>query len=125
MQKVIRKLLDYNFTNEPSGLPGNDDCGQMSSWYVMCAMGFYPVCPRIPVYQIGSPVIDKLELSLNNGNNFILIVENNSSENVYIQSATLNGNPYNNFWIHHDDIMHGGILRLKMGESFVFNNDIQ
>lgn len=65
-------------------MPGNDDCGQMSSWYVMGAMGFYPVCPGIPVYQIESPVIDKLELSLNNGNKFILIVENNSSENVYI-----------------------------------------
>lgn len=116
-QQVIRKLLDYNFTNEPSGLPGNDDCGQMSSWYVMGAIGFYPVCPGIPVYQIGSPIIDRLMLSLDNGKTFTLIAENNSTENVYIQSATLNGKPYNKSWIHHDDIMNGGVLKLKMGNK--------
>ena len=114
-QRTIRRLLDYNFTNDSWGLPGNDDCGQMSSWYVMGAMGFYPVCPGIPAYQIGSPVVDRLELSLANGKTFTLIAENNSPENVYIQSAELNGKPYTKCWISHDDIMGGGTLVLRMG----------
>ncbi len=114
-QRTIRRLLDYNFTNDSWGLPGNDDCGQMSSWYVMGAMGFYPVCPGIPAYQIGSPVVDRLELSLANGKTFTLIAENNSPENVYIQSAELNGQPYTKCWISHDDIMDGGTLVLRMG----------
>lgn len=116
-QKIIRELLDYNFTNDSWGLPGNDDCGQMSSWYIMGAMGFYPVCPGIPAYQIGSPVVDRLELSLGNGRTFTLVAENNSPDNVYIQSATLNGKPYTKSWISHDDIMSGSTLVLKMGRK--------
>ena len=81
----------------------------------MGAMGFYPVCPGIPAYQIGSPVVDRLELSLANGKTFTLIAENNSPENVYIQSAELNGQPYTKCWISHDDIMDGGTLVLRMG----------
>lgn len=114
-QKTIRGLLDYNFTNDSWGLPGNDDCGQMSSWYVMGAMGFYPVCPGIPAYQIGSPVVDRVELKLANGKTFTLVAENNSPQNVYIQSARLNGKPYTKCWICHDDIMDGGTLVLRMG----------
>lgn len=116
-QKIIRELLDYNFTNDSWGLPGNDDCGQMSSWYVMGAMGFYPVCPGIPAYQIGSPVVDRLELSLANGKTFTLIARNNSPENVYIQSAKLNGKPYSKSWISHEEIMNGGTLELVMGNK--------
>ena len=96
------------------GLPGNEDCGQLSSWYLMGAMGFYSFCPGTPVYQITSPVVDKVSIHLANGRTFTVVARNNSADNVYIKSATLNGKPYNKCWIHHDDIMAGGTLELTM-----------
>ena len=113
-QETMRRLLDYYFENESWGLPGNEDCGQLSSWYLMGAMGFYPFCPGTPVYQITSPVVDKVSIHLANGRTFTVVARNNSADNVYIKSATLNGKPYNKCWIHHDDIMAGGTLELTM-----------
>lgn len=114
-QKLIRELLTDNFTNEFGGLPGNEDCGQLSAWYIFGAMGFYPTCPSVPTYQIGSPMFDKVTMSLPNGKTFQVIANNNKPENVYIQSATLNGKPYTKSWIHHDDIMNGGNITFEMG----------
>lgn len=108
-QSTIRQLIASNFEASPGGLPGNEDCGQMSSWYIFGAMGFYPT------YQIGSPSFNKVALHLENGKTFTIIANHNSEENVYIQSATLNGETYNKAWIHHRDIMNGSTLVFEMG----------
>ena len=114
-QKVVRDILSRYFFNHPGGLPGNDDCGQVSSWYVFGAMGFYPACPADPVYQICSPVFNKVAMDVGKGKVFTVIANNNSKENIYIQSATLNGAPYHLSWLHHDTIMEGGRLIFEMG----------
>ncbi|WP_299431769.1 GH92 family glycosyl hydrolase [uncultured Maribacter sp.] len=114
-QKLIRELINDNFEDTPGGLPGNEDCGQMSSWYIFGAMGFYPTCPGSPTYQIGSPAFKKVSIDLANGKVFTIIANNNSKENVYIQSATLNGEAYTKSWIHHDAIMNGSTLEFEMG----------
>jgi len=114
-QKIIRELIINNFKDNPGGLPGNKDCGQLSSWYLFGAMGFYPTCPGSPTYQIGSPSFNKVSMKLPNGKTFIIIANNNSKKNMYIQSVTLNGKPYTKSWIHHDDIMSGNILEFEMG----------
>ncbi|MBN2652315.1 MAG: GH92 family glycosyl hydrolase [Spirochaetales bacterium] len=116
-QKIVREILDYYFSNTPGGLPGNDDCGQLSSWYIFGSIGLYPACPGNPVYMISSPVIDKATIDLENGKNFTIIANNNSAKNIYIQSATLNGKSYNKAWIHHDDIISGSTLILEMGPN--------
>ena len=114
-QKTIRNLVSNKFKATLGGLPGNEDCGQLSAWYIFSAMGFYPVCPGLPVYQIGSPSFDKTTIHLEDGKDFTLVAKNNAPENVYIQSATLNGKPYDRCWISHQDIMDGGTLVLTMG----------
>lgn len=116
-QKTIRELIANNFTDDAGGLPGNEDCGQMSSWYIFGAMGFYPTCPGNPTYQIGSPAFKKVSINLANGKAFTIIANNNSKENVYIQSATLNGESYTKSWIHHDDILKGSTLVFEMGSE--------
>jgi predicted alpha-1,2-mannosidase len=110
---VMAKL--YNATE--NGFPGDEDQGQMSSWYVLSALGIYSVCPGTDQYAIGSPVFKKATITLENGNKFTVEAANNSKENVYIQSATLNGKPYNHNFINHADIMNGGILKLEMGNQ--------
>lgn len=114
-QRLIRDLIKKNFTSELSGLPGNEDCGQLSAWYIFGAIGFYPVCPGLPAYQIGSPSFDKVSINLPDGKTFTVKANNNSEENVYIQSATLNGKAYTKSWIHHDDVMNGGEIVFEMG----------
>lgn len=114
-QKVVRDMLAKYFFNHVGGLPGNDDCGQVSSWYVFGAMGFYPACPGDPIYQLCSPVLDKVEINVGKGKTFTIIANNNSKENMYIQSATLNGKKYNKSWLHHNDLVKGGELIFEMG----------
>lgn len=114
-QKTIRTLVKDNFTAELGGLPGNEDCGQLSAWYIFSAMGFYPVCPGSLEYQIGSPSFDKVSVDLPDGKVFTIIANNNSEQNVYIQSATLNGKPYDSSVLHHEDIMSGSTLVFEMG----------
>ena len=116
-QATMRKILDYYFVNEPWGLSGMDDCGQLSSWYLMGAMGFYSFCPGTPIYQLTSPVVDRASIKLANGKTFTIVAKGNSEKNVYIKSATLNGKPYNKCWIHHDDIMNGGTLEFTMSSK--------
>ncbi|SHJ07967.1 GH92 family glycosyl hydrolase [Pseudozobellia thermophila] len=114
-QKVVRDMLAKYFFNDVGGLPGNDDCGQVSSWYVFGAMGFYPALPGDPVYQLCSPIFDKVKMNVGQGKVFRVIARNNSKENAYIQSATFNGKPYNLSYIHHDAVVGGGELVLEMG----------
>ena len=114
-QQTVRHILDTEYLPVPGGLSGNDDAGQMSAWYVFGALGFYPVCPATPYYAIGSPVFPRAEIAVGNGRTFTIVAEGTSPENIYIQSATLNGKPYNKSYISHSDITGGGVLRFIMG----------
>ena len=114
-QRVVRDMLAKYFFDDVGGLPGNDDCGQVSSWYVFGAMGFYPALPGTPTYEICSPVFNKVQINVGKGKVFTIIANNNSKENAYIQSATLNGEPYHSSQLHHDAVIGGGELVLEMG----------
>ena len=116
-QKYVRHILDTEYLDDAGGLSGNDDAGQMSAWLLFSYMGFYPVCPATPYYMIGSPVFPKLTLNLENGKAFTIIAENASSENIYIQRAELNGQPYTHNYLLHEDIMKGGELHFVMGNK--------
>jgi predicted alpha-1,2-mannosidase len=116
-QELTRKILREMYGNDQYGLafPGMDDQGSTSSWYVMSAMGFYPVDPSSPDYILGSPIFDKVVMHLGNGKTFSIIAHNNSEKNLYIQSATLNGKPWDKPWFSHSDIENGGTLEFIMG----------
>jgi predicted alpha-1,2-mannosidase len=111
----VRQVLREMYKDKPDGISGNEDCGQMSAWYIMSALGFYPVSPSSGAYVLGSPVVDKATIRLPQGKTFVVNVQNNSPQNIYIQSATLNGKPYPNTYLLHRDITAGGTLQLVMG----------
>lgn len=114
-QKRIRTLLNEWFRNDLMGVPGDEDGGGMSAFVVFSSMGFYPVTPGLPVYNIGSPVFEQVTIHLHNGNAFVINAKNVSGENKYIQSATLNGQPLSKPWFSHRDLAEGGELILEMG----------
>ena len=114
-QKTIHTIVDSLYKDTPEGLPGNEDCGQMSAWYVFSAMGIYPVNPASGVYAIGSPLFQKATIHLGNGKDFTIEADGVSEQNIYIQSATLDGKNYDKAYITYDDIMNGGTLAFKMG----------
>jgi predicted alpha-1,2-mannosidase len=114
-QELVRKIMDELYTERPDGLCGNEDCGQMSAWYVFSAMGFYPVTPGTDYYVTGSPLFDKVGIRLENGNTVIIEARNVSARNKYIQSTSLNGKPLHESFIRHDDIMKGGHFVFEMG----------
>lgn len=114
-QKLVRQIMDEMYTHQPDGICGNEDCGQMSAWYILSAMGFYPVCPGSTQYAIGTPLFPKISINLENGKKFNVIAENLTGQNIYIQNATLNGVPINRSWIDHSEIASGGELRFVMG----------
>lgn len=116
-QMHLREVMDKMYNATENGYPGDEDEGQMSSWFVLSAAGFYSVCPGTDQYVIGSPLFPKMTIALENGNKFIIEANNNSRTNVYIQSATLNGKPYTHNFITQTDIMNGGILHLEMGDK--------
>jgi predicted alpha-1,2-mannosidase len=116
-QFYVSKIVSELYNNTPAGLCGNEDCGQMSAWYIFSAMGFYPVNPANGIYAIGSPVLTKAVIHLPEGKVFTVIAKNASSKNVYIQSVKLNGQRYNRTYITHTDIMNGGILEFTMGDK--------
>ena len=122
-QKLIREILETQYKNEPNGHCGNEDCGQMSSWYVFNALGFYPVNPAQGVYAFGSPIVDTALIHLENGKTFNVKALNNNSKNIYIQSVTLNGKAINRNYITHKEIMNGGVLVFTMGKSPNTNNN--
>ena len=116
-QAIVRQILDTLYDDQPNGLSGNEDCGQMSAWYILSAMGFYQVCPGTPDYAIGTPIFDKVTINLENGKKFTVKAINPSSENKYIQSVTLNGAPYSKSYFTHQDILDGAELVFTMGAS--------
>jgi predicted alpha-1,2-mannosidase len=113
-EKVRQVMRDF-YTDRPDGLAGNEDCGAMSSWYVMSSMGFYPENPANGVYVLGSPLFDKASIGLPGGKVFTVEAIHNSAVNIYIQSAELNGKPYHKSYILHQDVVKGGHLTLVMG----------
>lgn len=115
-QKRVRQLMDVWYGDGPLGIPGDDDGGATSSWYVLSAIGFYPVCPGSPVYEIGSPIFQKTVIHMGNGKEFTIVANHVSARNKYIQSAQLNGKPLNRAWFRHSEIANGGTLVLEMAD---------
>ncbi len=114
-----RQIMTVLYNNKVNGICGNDDCGQISAWYVLSALGFYPVNPPSGVYVLGSPLVDRatihLDATFHKGRTFTIAAENNSPKNIYIQSAMLNGKPLVRSWFTHAELVAGGELVLKMG----------
>jgi len=116
-QYWVRKVARL-YNNTPAGIPGNDDCGQLASWFVFAALGFYPVNAATGVYVIGSPIVNRAAIrNPHTGKTFEIIAENNSPENVYIQSAEMNGREWTRSWLTHTHIVDGGELRFRMGKK--------
>lgn len=113
-QERIRMILKHQYHTGPAGLGGNDDCGQMSAWYMFSTLGFYPVAPGSEEYALGSPAIEKAVLQLENGNNFTIETQNQSDVNVYVKQVFLNGKPYGKRFINHADIVKGGKILFVM-----------
>jgi predicted alpha-1,2-mannosidase len=116
-QKRIRMLLSTWYTDNLFGLPGDEDGGGMTAFVVFSMMGFFPVTPGVPVYNIGSPVFTHMTIALPNGKLFTINAKNSSAENKYIQSATLNGKPLNKPWFNHTDLVNGATLTVVMGST--------
>jgi len=116
-QKRVRMLLESFFTDELQGIPGDEDGGGMSAFVVFSMLGFYPVTPGNPVYDIGSPVFDKATIHLKNGKDFVILARNNSRDNKYVQSIRLNGQQLDQVWFRHSQIADGGTLELGMGDA--------
>lgn len=113
----VRYILDSLYSARPDGLCGNEDVGQMSAWYVLSALGFYPVNPANGAYVFGSPVFDDVTLNLDGGKAFRVRTHNNSTRNRYIQRITLNGQPYTRSYLLHKDLVKGGELVIEMGSQ--------
>ena len=116
-QKRIRQCLDTWFRNDVMGIPGDEDGGGLTSFVVFSSLGFYPVTPGFPAYNIGSPLFNDVRVKLPSGKELHIIAKGSSRENKYIQSATLNGKPWNKPWFSHEDIKNGATLVLEMGSQ--------
>ncbi|TWO34694.1 glycoside hydrolase family 92 protein [Seonamhaeicola sediminis] len=116
-QEKVREVLTKLYSPTPDGYCGDEDNGQTSAWYVFSALGFYPVTPAVNEYVIGSPLFKKAMLHLENGNTFEILAPNNSSENLYINSATLNDNPHDKSYLNFEDIQNGGELYFEMNKT--------
>ena len=116
-QKYAAEVMHKLYFNAPAGLCGNEDCGQMSAWYVFSAMGFYPVNPVSGEYEIGTPLFPEMRLNLKNGKTFTVLAPNVSRENIYIQSVKVNGKPYDKSYITHQQIMDGATVEFVMGNQ--------
>ncbi len=116
-QKYAAEVMHELYKNTPAGLCGNEDCGQMSAWYVFSAMGFYPVDPISGKYEIGTPMYPEMKMHLANGKTFTILAPAVSKENIYIQSIKLDGKPYDKSYITHEQIMNGSIFEFEMGNK--------
>ena len=116
-QKYAVEVMHELYKNTPAGLCGNEDCGQMSAWYVFSAMGFYPVDPISGKYEIGTPMYPEMKMHLANGKTFTILAPAVSKENIYIQSVKLDGKPYDKSYITHEQIMNGSIFEFEMGNK--------
>ncbi|SDS47270.1 alpha-1,2-mannosidase, putative [Mucilaginibacter mallensis] len=117
----VRYIMKEFYLANTDGIIGNEDCGQMSAWYIFSSLGFYPVFPASETYVIGSPLFDKASINLDNGKKFTVEAINNSPANIYIQSLLLNGKRYDKSYILHRDIMNGGLLKIVMGSKPNYN----
>ncbi|MFK5973448.1 MAG: GH92 family glycosyl hydrolase [Flavobacteriaceae bacterium] len=113
----VREILNTQYTTQTDGLSGNEDCGQMSAWYVMSAMGIYPMNPAPGQYEIGSPLFLKSMIKLPNDETFVISAPNTSAVNIYVQGVTLNGRPLDRTYILHQELMAGGVLKIEMGSK--------
>lgn len=116
-QQWVRRIMNDSYSADPGGLPGNDDLGALSSWYVFSAMGFYPVEPGLPLYEIGSPLFDEVKIHLPGGKSFVLQARKASARNQFIRSASLGGRSYDFPFLTHESILAGDTLRFEMGAS--------
>ena len=116
-QNIVRKILDEFYKPLPDGLIGNEDCGQMSAWYILSALGFYEVAPSIPNYDFGTPLFKEAKINLENGKTFTIRARNVSDKNIYIKSVKLNGKPYRKTFFAHADLMNGGTLEFEMTDA--------
>ena len=116
-QYWVRQIVERLYNSTERGYPGDEDQGGMSSWYILSSLGIYAVCPGTDEYVIGSPLFKKATITMENGNKFVIEANNNSKENLYIQSATLNGRVLDKNFIRYDDIADGGIIRFEMGSQ--------
>ncbi len=123
-QYHVRDVMEKLYNATENGYPGDEDQGQTSSWYVLSALGFYSVCPGTDQYVIGSPVFQKVTITLENGKKFVIEAKNNNKQNVYIQSATLNGQAFDRNWISYNDIMNGSALQFVMGDAPAYNRGV-
>ena len=116
-QALVREILTTQYKNEPAGHCGNEDCGQMSSWYIFSSLGFYPVNPAHGVYMLGAPLFDSAIISLPEGKKFVVEAENLSDKNIYVKKVLLNGTELNRNFITHQEIINGGRLTFEMTAS--------
>jgi predicted alpha-1,2-mannosidase len=114
-QDLVRMLLEMEYDDQPDGLAGNEDCGQMSAWYVISSLGFYAVDPVSGNYVFGTPLFDRAEIDLGNGKNLIIVAKRNVPSDHYVQSITFNGEPYRKLWFRHADIAEGAVIEFTMG----------
>jgi predicted alpha-1,2-mannosidase len=114
-QKWVDYLRKTMYSTAPDGMINNEDCGQMSAWYIMSALGFYPVCPGKPVYDLGTPLFPETTIHLENGNTFKIVAHNVSDKNIYVQKIKLNGTLFAGLLLNHEDIMKGGVLEFFIG----------
>ena len=117
-QAQVRHILNMQYKPTPDGLGGNDDCGQMSAWYIFSSMGFYPVAPGSEEYAIGSPLVNNAKINLENGKTFEIEVKNQSDKNVFVKSISLNGKPLRNYSINHSQITNGGKMIFTMSNKY-------
>jgi len=116
-QDILHRIMNELYNNTSDGIPGNEDCGQMSAWYIFTSLGFYPVAPGSNQYVIGAPFLDKASIFLPGGENFRIISHNRSGQNIYIQKVLLNGKILDRTFIEHEDIVKGGTLEFFMGKN--------
>ena len=123
-QYWLRQVMDRMYTPGPDGYCGDEDYGQTSAWYVFSALGFYPVCPGTDEYVIGAPLFKKATLHFENGNNLVIDAQNNSKENLYIESLRVNGQESTRNYLKHADLLQGGTIEFKMGSQPNLNRGI-
>jgi predicted alpha-1,2-mannosidase len=121
-QARVREIMDTMYSARPDGLCGNEDCGQMSAWYIFSALGFYPVTPGSDLYPLGSPLFERAMVSLENGRKFVVIAEGNSQETPYVTNVMLNGKDLEDPFIRHSDIMEGGELVFEISSEPAIND---
>jgi predicted alpha-1,2-mannosidase len=114
-QKLLHQVVRTQYGNKPSSLTGNDDCGQMSAWYIFTVLGFYPVCPGSDYYVFGSPAVPKAEVHLSNGKTLDVEAKNLSEKNIYVKSVIFNGKPWNSPFLPYAEIKDGGTIIYTMG----------